>query len=95
MSLFGWGACSSVASCLFVWFDFIVALIVCTLDCCGFCLRLLLVGFMCSFACLVLGDFCVLCWMFWFGFISGRLLWWCSGFVFVISWWCVWVCGFV
>lgn len=71
MSLFGWGACSSVASYLFVWFDFIVALIVCTLDCCGFCLRLLLVGFMCSFACLVLGDFCVLCWMLWFGFISG------------------------
>lgn len=65
------GVCSSVASYLFVWFDFIVALIVCTLDCCGFCLRLLLVGFMCSFACLVLGDFCVLCWMFWFGFISG------------------------
>lgn len=70
MSLFGWDVCSSVASYLFGWFDFIVALIVCTLDCCGFCLRLLLVGFV--FICLSgFGDFCVLCWMFWFGFIGG------------------------
>lgn len=61
------GACSSVASYLFVWFDFIVMLIVCTLDCCGFCLRLLLVGFMCSFACLVLGTF--VCYVGCFGLV--------------------------